>query len=118
MSDEPSYAPVAEPPVVPSDRINAIAYYMVHVPEFKIGGTYRHFKGNHYQIKDLVVETSGQDEGLWKVVYVKTLDPREVFVRSIHNFFEKMPDGIARFELVFSPSLEEKAPAGTWVSKT
>lgn len=70
----------------------------------KIGGIYRHFKGNQYQVIDIVRHSETTEEMvLYKPLYKSKDFPNQMWVRPIGMFLETVErDGkkFPRFELV------------------
>ena len=60
--------------------------------ELKIGGIYRHFKGNDklYKIEKIAINSETLEE--W-VVYTALYGDKKTWVRPKYMFFEKVPDG-------------------------
>lgn len=76
-----------------------------------IGKVVRHFKGDHYLIKDIAEHTEDEEE---LVIYVAIYGDCKVYARPFDMFIEKVPEGKLnptnqeyRFELVNIPSIKE-----------
>ena len=71
----------------------------MHQPNI-VRGIYRHYKGNHYQVLDLVRHSETEE---WLVLYKALYNDFSLWVRPFEMFTENvLIDGveIARFELI------------------
>lgn len=67
--------------------------------DVKIGGIYKHFKGNHYKVINLAIHSETEEK---MVVYMKLYDDYSVWVRPYAMFIdmkERNGQRVARFEL-------------------
>ena len=64
--------------------------------ELKVGGVYRHFKGNYYYIKDVAIHSETGEE---YVVYQGLYDDYKTYIRPKEMFLEKAD--IAREDNIF-----------------
>lgn len=68
--------------------------------ELKIGGLYRHFKGNHYRVLALATHSETLEK---MVVYVALYDQGGIWTRPLSMFMEDVTrDGVTqpRFQLI------------------
>lgn len=70
----------------------------------KIGGVYKHFKGNYYKVIDIVRHSETEEElVLYLPLYLNEDFPGDLWVRPVNMFLETVErDGkkFPRFELV------------------
>lgn len=69
------------------------------VDKVKIGGIYKHFKGNLYKVLNVAVHSETEEK---MVVYMKLYDDYSVWVRPYDMFIDKKEHGdklVRRFEL-------------------
>ena len=67
--------------------------------DVKVGGIYKHFKGNLYKVLNVAVHSETEEE---MVVYMKLYDDYSVWVRPYTMFIDKKEFGgnlVLRFEL-------------------
>lgn len=76
-----------------------------------IGKVVRHFKGDHYLIKDIAEHTENGDK---LVIYIALYGDCKVYARPLDMFIEKVPEGKPnptnqeyRFEVVDIPSIKD-----------
>jgi len=80
----------------------------MNVRKPKIGGIYKHFKGNKYKVIDVVRHSETAEEMvLYKPQYKNEDFPDQLWVRPLKMFLEKVEvDGkkVSRFKLLKKPN--------------